>query len=120
MLGSHVRQRSSSHRADYGHPDQLESLSRRHRHGALRLGYCSGTVPAAIGAGGVHALVGAFGMILGGILYALTFDWMSQAIPPVWATGKVQLPQLPRVGAPVIFVALVLFTIAFFVIPERR
>ncbi len=83
-------------------------------------GYCPGTALAAIGAGSAHALVGAFGMILGGILYALTFDWVSQAILPVWAMGKVQLPQLLGVGAPVIFIALGLSVIAFFVILERR
>ena len=47
-------------------------------------GYCPGTAVAAIGAGSVHALVGAFGMILGGILYALSFDWVSQTILPIW------------------------------------
>jgi len=83
-------------------------------------GYCPGTAVAAIGAGSVHALVGAFGMILGGILYALSFDWVSQTILPVWAMGKVQLPQLFGVGAPVIFAALGLFAITFFVILERR
>lgn len=88
--------------------------------GMVLYGYCPGTAVAAIGAGSVHALVGAFGMILGGILYALTFDWVSQAILPVWAVGKVQLPQLIGVGAPVIFVALGLFVITFFAILERR
>ena len=34
--------------------------------------------------------------------------------------GKVQLPELLGVGAPVIFVALGLFVIAFFAILERR
>lgn len=88
--------------------------------GMVLYGYCPGTAVAAIGAGSVHALVGAFGMILGGILYALTFDWVSQAILPVWAMGKVQLPQLVGVGAPVIFIALGLSVIAFFVILERH
>ena len=88
--------------------------------GMALFGYCPGTALAAIGAGSVHALVGAFGMILGGILYALSFDWVSQTILPVWAMGKVQLPQLLGVGAPVIFAALGLFAITFFVILERR
>lgn len=57
---------------------------------------------------------------LGGILYALTFDWVSQAILPVWAMGKVQLPHLLGVGAPVLFIALGLLVTAFFVILERR
>ena len=59
-------------------------------------------------------------MIVGGILYALSFDWVSQAVLPVWAMGKVQLPQLVGVGATVIFATLGLFTITFFVILERR
>ena len=88
--------------------------------GMVLYGYCPGTAVAAIGAGSVHALIGAFGMILGGILYALTFDWVSQAILPVWAMGKVQLPQLLGVGAPVIFAVLGLFVVVFFVITERR
>ena len=88
--------------------------------GTVLYGYCPGTALAAIGAGSVHALIGAFGMILGGILYALRFDWVSQAILPVWAVGKVQLPQLFGVGAPVVFVVLGLLVIAFFVILERR
>ena len=82
-------------------------------------GYCPCTAVAAIGAGSVHALVGAFGMILGGILYALSFDWMSQPILPVWAMGKVQLPQLLGVAAPVIFIALILLLLVI-VILERR
>ncbi len=88
--------------------------------GMVLYGYCPGTALAAIGAGSVHALVGAFGMILGGILYALSFDWVSQTILPVWAMGKVQLPELLGVGAPVIFAVLGLFAITFFVILERR
>ena len=88
--------------------------------GMVLYGYCPGTAVAAIGAGSVHALVGAFGMILGGILYALSFDWVSQAILPVWAMGKVQLPQLLGVGAPLTFVTLGLLVIAFFAILERR
>ena len=88
--------------------------------GMVLYGYCPGTALAAIGGGSVHALVGAFGMIFGGILYALSFDWVSQAIIPVWAMGKVQLPQLLGLGAPVVFITLGLVVIAFFVMLERR
>ena len=87
--------------------------------GMVLYGYCPGTAVAAIGAGSVHALVGAFGMILGGVLYALSFDWVSQSILPVWAMGKVQLPQLLGVGAPVIFLALVLLLFVIATL-ERR
>lgn len=88
--------------------------------GMVLYGYCPGTALAAIGAGSMHALVGAFGMILGGILYALTFDWVSQAILPVWGMGKVQLPQLLGVAAPMIFAGLGLFALVFFSVLERR
>lgn len=87
--------------------------------GMVLYGYCPGTALAAIGAGSVHALIGAFGMIAGGILYALTFDRVSQAILPVWAMGKVQLPQLIGVGAPVIFVVLAALATLLFVAIER-
>lgn len=87
--------------------------------GMVLYGYCPGTAVAAIGAGSVHALVGAFGMILGGVLYALSFDWVAQSILPVWAMGKVQLPQLLGVGAPVIFIALVLLLFVIAIL-ERR
>lgn len=87
--------------------------------GMVLYGYCPGTALAAIGAGSMHALIGAFGMIAGGILYALTFDWVSQAVLPVWAMGKVQLPQLIGIGAPVIFVVLAALAALLFVTLER-
>ena len=87
--------------------------------GMVLYGYCPGTAVAAIGTGSVHALVGAFGMILGGILYALSFDWVSQSILPVWALGKVQLPQLLGVGAPVIFTGLVLVLFVIAILKRR-
>ena len=60
--------------------------------GMVLYGYCPGTALAAIGAGSVHALVGAFGMIVGGILYALSFDWVSQAVLPVWRWARCNCP----------------------------
>lgn len=88
--------------------------------GMVLYGYCPGTALAAIGAGSVHALVGAFGMIFGGILYALTFDRVSQTILPVWAMGKVQLPQLLGIGAPMIFMCVGLLALMLFLVVERR
>lgn len=88
--------------------------------GMVLYGYCPGTALAAIGAGSVHALVGAFGMIFGGILYAQTFDWVSQTILPVWAMGKVQLPQLLGIGAPMIFMCVGLLALMLFLVVERR
>ena len=58
-------------------------------------------------------------MLAGGMLYATSFDWVSQTLLPVWAMGKVQLPQLIGVGAPVVFAVPGLLVIAFFVMLER-
>jgi uncharacterized membrane protein YedE/YeeE len=88
--------------------------------GMVIYGFCPGTALAAIGAGSVHALVGAAGMIVGGILYALSFDWVKANILPVAAMGKVQLPQLLGVGAPVIFAALVVIAAVVFTLIEKR
>lgn len=88
--------------------------------GMVLYGYCPGTALAAIGGGSLHALVGAVGMLVGGALYALSFDWVKANILPVGAMGKVQLPQLLGIGAPAIFGALAIAAILMFVLIERR
>lgn len=87
--------------------------------GMVLYGYCPGTALAAIGAGSVHALIGAGGMLLGGVLYALSFDWVKANILPVGAMGKVQLPQLLGVNAPVMLAGLAVVAIVMFVAIER-
>ena len=87
--------------------------------GMVLYGYCPGTALAAIGAGSLHALVGAAGMLAGGIFYALSFEWVKANILPVGAMGKVQLPQLFGLGAPVIFAALAVVSIVAFALLER-
>lgn len=88
--------------------------------GMVLYGYCPGTALAAIGGGSLHALVGAAGMLIGGILYALSFDWVKANILPVGAMGKVQLPALLGVSAPVIFAVLAVAAVAFFAFLENR
>jgi hypothetical protein len=61
-------------------------------------GYCPGTGLAAIGAGSIHALVGAIGMLVGGVLYALSFGWVQANILTVWNLGKARLPALTGVS----------------------
>ncbi len=87
--------------------------------GMVIYGYCPGTALAAIGGGSLHALVGAVCMLVGGVAYALSFDWVSKAIIPVGQMGKVQLPQLLGVGAPVIFIALAVVALVVFALIER-
>lgn len=87
--------------------------------GMVLYGYCPGTALAAIGGGSLHALVGAAGMLVGGAFYALSFDWVKANILPVGAMGKVQLPELIGIGAPVIFSVLAIVAILLFVLIER-
>ena len=87
--------------------------------GMVLYGYCPGTALAAIGGGSLHALVGAVGMLFGGALYALSFDWVKANILPVGAMGKVQLPQLMGVGAPALLATLAIVAILMFVLIER-
>ncbi|WP_294537200.1 YeeE/YedE thiosulfate transporter family protein [uncultured Rhodoblastus sp.] len=88
--------------------------------GMVVYGYCPGTAIGAIATGSVHALVGAFGMIAGAILYALSFDWLKAHILPVGAFGKIRLPDITGIADPYWFVALALGALAFFVWLERR
>jgi hypothetical protein len=59
--------------------------------GMVIYGYCPGTGIAAIGAGKLDALVGFAGMIVGGALYAFSYDWIAAKILPVGDLGKVQV-----------------------------
>jgi len=87
--------------------------------GMVLYGYCPGTALAAIGGGSVHALVGAIGMLAGGILYALSFDWVKANILTVGQMGKVQLPQLLGISAPMMLTTLAAVAIVMFVAIEK-
>ncbi len=65
--------------------------------GMVLYGYCPGTGVAAIATGSVHALIGFAGMLLGGVLYALSFAWVEEHIQKVAALGKVRLPDITGV-----------------------
>jgi uncharacterized protein len=88
--------------------------------GMVLYGYCPGTGLAAIATGSLHALVGAFGMVAGAIVYAFTFDWVKAHILGVWAFGKVRLPDVTGIPDLVWFAVLALGALAFFVWLERR
>ena len=62
--------------------------------GMVVYGYCPGTGVAAIATGSLHALVGFFGMVLGGVLYAVSFGWVKTNILSVGAFGKIRLTEL--------------------------
>ena len=74
--------------------------------GMVTYGYCPGTGIAAVATGSVHALVGFAGMLVGGILYALSFSWVNAHILSVAALGKVRLPDVTGISDWVWFVIL--------------
>ncbi len=82
--------------------------------GMVLYGYCPGTALGAIATGSVHALVGAFGMIAGAVLYALSFDWLKAHVLNVWALGKVRLPDVTNVPDGVWFAGLAIGAALFF------
>lgn len=88
--------------------------------GMVLYGYCPGTALAAIGGGSLHALIGAVGMLVGGALYALSFDWVKVNVLPVGAIGKVQLPQLLGISTPGVFAILAVLAILMLVLIERH
>lgn len=87
--------------------------------GMVTYGYCPGTGVAAIATGSVHALIGFAGMIVGGILYALTFSWVNKHILGVAALGKIRLPDVTDVSDSVWFAGLAVLAIIVFVALER-
>lgn len=88
--------------------------------GMVLYGYCPGTAVAAIGTGSVHALVGFAGMMVGGIIYALSFPWVKANILSVAALGKVRLPDITGVPDGVWFLGLTAVAIAVFVLIHRQ
>lgn len=83
-------------------------------------GYCPGTGLAALGTGSVHALVTILGMVLGAILYALSFDWIKAKIFSVAALGPVRLPDATGIPDLVWFAGLIVMAVALFAWAERR
>jgi len=62
--------------------------------GMVLYGYCPGTGVAAIATGSLHALVGFAGMLVGAVLYALSYSWIEAHIQNVATLGKVRLPDI--------------------------
>jgi len=65
--------------------------------GMVLYGYCPGTGVAAMATGSLHAAVGFVGMLVGSVLYALSFTWVEANIQTVAALGKVRLPDITGV-----------------------
>ncbi len=87
--------------------------------GMVLYGYCPGTGIAAIGTGSVHALVGAGGMVVGAIAYALSFDWMKANVLSVWRLGKVTFADLLGVPLLPLYIGLAVVTLGVFAAVTR-
>jgi len=87
--------------------------------GMVSYGYCPGTGVAAVATGSIHALAGFAGMIVGGILYALSFPWVSEHILSVAALGQVRLPDVTGIADWVWFILLAIVATVVFVAIER-
>ncbi|MGJ8723241.1 MAG: YeeE/YedE thiosulfate transporter family protein [Roseibacillus sp.] len=78
--------------------------------GMVIYGYCPGTGIAAAAIGSVHALIGMVGMLVGGILYALSYGWVNEHILSVGVLGKIRLDEATPVPAPVWIALLIIAT----------
>ncbi|NJO54429.1 MAG: YeeE/YedE family protein [Bacteroidales bacterium] len=88
--------------------------------GMVLYGYCPGTGVAAIATGSVHALVGAAGMLVGGMLYGFNYPWLKDTVLAWWNLGRVTLPDITGVPALVFFAALAALAVALFSAVESR
>lgn len=88
--------------------------------GMVLYGYCPGTGVVAMATGSVHAVVGFFGMLIGGVLYALSFPWVETHLLSVAALGKLRLPEVVGVPDWVWLVGLAIVSGGVFWVLERR
>jgi hypothetical protein len=88
--------------------------------GMVLYGYCPGTGVAAIATGSLHALIGFAGMLMGGVLYALSFAWVEANIQKVAALGKVRLPDVTGLPDWVWFAILIAIAAAVFWLLETK
>lgn len=88
--------------------------------GMVVYGYCPGTGVAAVGTGSLHALVGFLGMLVGGIIYAVSFSWIKENVLSVASLGKVRLPELTGIHDLIWFSALLLTALIVFKIVDKK
>jgi uncharacterized membrane protein YedE/YeeE len=82
-------------------------------------GYCPGTGVAAIGTGKLDALAGFFGMLVGGVAYAFSYDWIAANILLVADIGKKRLPELSTLPEWVWYAGLVVLAAVVFALVAR-
>ena len=75
---------------------------------------------AAIATGSIHALVGALGMMVGGIFYALSFGWVQSHILSVGNLGNIRLPGVTGISDWGWFGILAVIALVVFWLLERK
>ena len=88
--------------------------------GMVLYGYCPGTAVAAVATGRLHALVGFFGMLAGGVVYAFSYGFVKAKILSIAAIGKVRLSEVTLVPDLVWWVLLIAGSIGAFHAIERH
>ena len=87
--------------------------------GMVIYGYCPGTGVAAVATGSVHALVGFVGMLVGGVLYALSYAWVRDHVLTVASLGKKRLPEMTGLPDWAWLIALAAIGAVVFAVIER-
>ncbi len=88
--------------------------------GMAILGYCPGTVIAALGDGSRHAWFGVLGMFVGAIAYTQTYPIIKDPILSKGDLGKITIASELGVTPLLVFVPLTIGAFIFFVILEKR
>ncbi|TVR45804.1 MAG: hypothetical protein EA402_03740 [Planctomycetota bacterium] len=82
-------------------------------------GYCPGTGIAAMAAGRMDALIGAGGMLVGGVIYAYTGTALMARINGIANYGPISLPDITGIPAALWFVGLIVMAAAVFALVLR-
>lgn len=84
------------------------------------LGYCPGTIAAAVGQGKMDAAVGGLGgLILGAGLFAHVFPFVARTVYPKGDFGALTFPELFRVKPWVVIAPLVVLLVGILVLLEQ-
>lgn len=87
--------------------------------GMALMGYCPGTLIAAIGQGSRHALFGLFGGIVGAALYTEVYPFIEPNILRVWDLGKVTFADLLGVSPFLLLTVLAVIALGTFAAVTR-
>ncbi|MGV6815326.1 MAG: YeeE/YedE thiosulfate transporter family protein [Phycisphaerales bacterium] len=87
--------------------------------GMATLGYCPGTVVAAIGDGSRHAWFGVLGMFIGAVVYIQTYPMIKEPILSKGDLGKVTLASELHWQPLLAFVPVTILALALFFILEK-